>query len=280
MTATTIFQCDTVSVSDYRCNAGPYDQPFAELHHCHSISYVRKGSFGFHSRGRCHELVAGALMIGHPGDDYVCNHDHHSGGDECLSFFLSPELVDRLGSSRDVWQRGSAPPLAELVVLGELAQATADGRNDFGLDEIGHAFAARFVDVVSGNALPAAPFSAHDRRRAIEAALWIEAHAAEAIDLGATAREAGLSPFHFLRVFAAVLGVTPHQHLVRARLRHAARLLADDDRAITNIAYDVGFGDLSNFVRSFGRAAGVSPRAFRQASKQNRKILQERLAVH
>ena len=49
------------------------------------------------------------------------------------------------------------------------------------------------------------------------------------IDLEPPARQAGLSPFHFLRLFSAVLGVTPHQYLVRSRLRRAARLLADDD---------------------------------------------------
>ena len=48
---------------------------------------------------------------------------------------------------------------------------------------------------------------------------------------------------------------------------------------ITDVAFDVGFGDLSNFVRTFHRAAGVSPRAFRKASRGDRKILQERLAV-
>ena len=69
-----------------------------------------------------------------------------------------------------------------------------------------------------------------------------------------------ISPFHFLRLFTDVLGVTPHQYLVRSRLRHAARLLADDDSPITEIAYDVGFGDLSNFVRTFHRAAGVPRR--------------------
>ena len=79
------------------------------------------------------------------------------------------------------------------------------------------------------------------------------------IDLEDAAAQAGISPFHFLRLFSSVLGVTPHQYLVRSRLRHAARLLADDERSITDIAYDVGFGDLSNFVRTFHRAAGVSP---------------------
>ena len=113
----------------------------------------------------------------------------------------------------------------------------------------------------------------------MEAALWIEAHSHRPIDLEEAAAQAGVSPFHFLRLFAAVLGVTPHQYLVRSRLRHAARLLAEDERAVTDIAYDVGFDDLSNFVRSFHRAAGVSPLEFRQASRGMRKIFQERLGL-
>ena len=88
-----------------------------------------------------------------------------------------------------------------------------------------------------------------------------------------------MSPFHFLRLFAKVVGVTPHQYLVRSRLRHAARLLADEDKAITDIAFDVGFADLSNFVRTFHRAAGVSPRDFRKAARGDRKIFQDRPAV-
>jgi AraC-like DNA-binding protein len=113
----------------------------------------------------------------------------------------------------------------------------------------------------------------------VSAALWIEAHSHESIELPDAAREAGLSAFHFLRVFAGVLGVTPHQYLVRCRLRHAARLLADDTRPITDVALDVGFADLSNFVRTFHRAAGVPPRRFRQAARGERKILQDRLAL-
>ena len=65
------------------------------------------------------------------------------------------------------------------------------------------------------------------------------------------------------------------------RARSFLRLrLADDDSPVTDIAYDVGFADLSNFVRTFGRAAGASPLKFRQASRGKRKIFQERLALH
>src|SRR2546430_15821845 len=75
----------------------------------------------------------------------------------------------------------------------------------------------------------------------------------------------GTALLHFLRLFARVIGVTPHQYLVRTRLRRAARLLAERDRPITDVAFEVGFGDLSNFVRTFHRAAGMSPRRFRPA---------------
>jgi AraC-like DNA-binding protein len=279
MNATTLLQRPSISVSDFRCSAGPGDTPFVEQHRCHSISFVRKGSFGCESRGRFLELVAGSILVGHPGDEYVCSHDHVC-GDECLSFFLAPELVEAIGDRAEIWQIGAAPPLPELMVLGELAQAAADGRSDIALDEVGQLFASRFVEVASGRAAKPASATARDRRRAVETALWIEANSPRSIDLEDAAAQAELSPFHFLRLFSDVLGVTPHQYLVRSRLRHAARLLADHERSVTDIAYDVGFGDLSNFVRTFHRAAGVSPLRFRQASRGMRKILQERLSVH
>jgi AraC-like DNA-binding protein len=279
MTATTLLQRGSICVSDFRCSAGPDDKPFVEQHHRHSISYVRKGSFGCRTRGKSFELVAGSILVGHPGDEYLCTHDHVC-GDECLSFFLNPELVEAIGDRAEIWRIGSAPPLPELMVLGELAQAAADGRSDVGLDEVGQVFASRFVEVVSGRPERPVQAAARARRRAVETALWIDAHSHRPIDLEDAAGQAGTSPFHFLRLFSSVLGVTPHQYLVRSRLRHAARLLADNERSVTDIAYDVGFGDLSNFVRTFHRAAGVSPRRFREASRGMRKIFQDRLALH
>jgi AraC-like DNA-binding protein len=278
----TLFEGNRISVTEFRCTAGPGDKPSAEAFPAYSMSYVRKGSFGCHCRGRFHELVAGSILVGHPGDEYVCTHDHVV-GDECLSFFLAPELADGLGDLA-AWRIGSVPPLPELMVLAELAQTAADGSSDVGLDEVGHLLAGRFVEAVSGRDAKKLTASLRDRRRAVESALWIDANSHKAITLDDAAEQAGISPFHFLRLFSDVLGVTPHQYLVRSRLRHAARRLADDDSAITDIAYDVGFGDLSNFVRTFHRAAGASPMRFRQAAKQgsrgDRKIFQDRLALN
>jgi AraC family transcriptional regulator len=278
MAVSTLFEGGALSVIDYRCDARVAERPAVERHGAYSLSYVRKGSFGYRVRGEAFELVAGSVLIGCRGDEYVCTHDHIC-GDECLSIQLSPALAETIGRRADVWRTGCLPPLGELVVLGELAQAAAEGRSDIGLEEAALLFVTRLVEIVTGKKHAASPVRPRDRRRAVEAALRIDTDCDQAIDLARAAKDAGLSPFHFLRLFAHVLGVTPHQYLVRSRLRRAARLLADDARPITDVAFDVGFGDLSNFVRTFHRAAGVSPRRFRRAAKGDRKIFQDRLAA-
>jgi AraC-like DNA-binding protein len=269
----------SITAIDYRCDAGPGDAAPPEVHGAYSVSYVRRGSFGYHSGGRTYELVTGSVLVGRPGDEYTCTHDVPCGGDDCLSFHLDPVQLDELGPGEHAWRTVGVPPLPELMVLGELAQATARGDRGVGLDEVGLVFASRYVALATGRDAKAPTMRAADRRRAVDAALWLDAMAAEEISLDDAAAHVGLSPFHFLRLFKAVLGVTPHQYLVRARLRRAARLLADDTRSISDVALDVGFADLSNFVRTFHRAAGVSPRGFRRAARGDRKILQDRIAA-
>src|ERR1700730_8908953 len=190
MSSTTLLQRPSVTVSDFRCSAVPGDKPYREQHGCHSISFVRKGSFGYRSRGRSHDLVAGSFLVGRPGAEFVCSHDHVC-GDECLSFFLAPELVDAVGSRAEAWNIGATPPIAELMVLGELAQAAADGQSDIGLDEVEHLLLLRLVEMVSGKARKPAKVTARDRRRAVEAALWLEAKSHREIELGDGARPGG-----------------------------------------------------------------------------------------
>ena len=261
---TPLLESPALRVIDYRCDSGPLDRPFSEQHSVHSLSFVRGGSFGCRTRGKSFELVAGSVLVGRPGDEYMCTH-HHVRGDRCLSFhFAGPQR----------WQSGALPPVPELMVLGELAQAVADGESDLGLDEVALWFGAKFTAIGAGETMEPQRVSPRDRRRAVDAALFIDARSDEPLKLEHSAARAGLARFHFLRVFTRVLGVTPHQYLVRSRLRRAARLLAEGS-PVTDAAYASGFADLSNFIRTFRRAAGVSPRHFRAIDG---KILQDRFA--
>lgn len=271
MPAKTLHESDRLTAVAYRCQAGPADKPYAEAHGDFSIAFVREGSFGYINRGRHFDMVPGSLLIGHLGDEYTCTHDHHAGGDECLCFKLAPALVETIGDAADIWRVGGIAPQAEMMVWGELARAAADGRSDVSLEEAGMGLAARVARFVGGEKHGLATIRAKDRRRIAQAAHWIEAHAHEEIDLAQAGREAGMSAFHFLRLFAKVIGATPHQYLIGARLRRAARLLAESEMPVTGIAFEIGFGDLSNFVRSFHRAAGMSPRAFRQKAQGRRR---------
>jgi AraC-like DNA-binding protein len=275
-----LHQSSSLSVIDYRCDAALGAAPFVELHRATSLSFVRTGSFGYRVGRHTHTLVPGAILVGRCGDEYLCTHEHHAGGDECISFQLAPELCDSLAHGASVFRSSGLPPVPELSVLGELAQAVIDGSSDLGMDEVGVLLAARFVRVVGDKPeRPAARVTASDRQRATRTALFIEAHAHTPIALDDLAQQARLSPFHLLRLFSRALGVSPHQYLVRTRLRQAARLLSERERSVTDVAYQVGFGDLSNFVRTFTRAAGVSPGQFRRAAAGERKILQERMAA-
>ena len=88
--------------------------------------------------------------------------------------------------------------------------------------------------------------------------------------LARLAKEARLSPYHFLRSFEAVAGLTPYQYVKRMRLRRAAVRLVQEESSVLEIAFECGFGDLSNFNRSFRAEFGMSPRAFRRGGATRR----------
>src|SRR4029077_21089552 len=95
------------------------------------------------------------------------------GGDECLSFDLAPAVGERIGGGSELWQIGCVPPLPELMVAGELAQTAAEGRGDVSLEEAGWLFITRCVDAVAGRRRKTPRLHPRDRRRAVEAALWL-----------------------------------------------------------------------------------------------------------
>jgi AraC family transcriptional regulator len=256
--------CDGgVRVIDYKCEAGPGDEPFDEVHDRFSLSYVRRGSFGCVTGGRRHDLVAGSFLLGFPGDEFKCTHEHHDCGDECLSIQISPEIAEPLSSRADLWRVGMIPPLASLGAMAEVAQAAADEGIDISPEEAGLMVVARFVDVIAPGRERDVEAQPMLRRRMARVADWMHSRLESPVSLDEAAREAGLSSYHFLRGFRQVTGVTPHQYLVRLRLGRAARLLVRTDLPVTQVALDAGFEDLSNFIRTFRRATGKSPGRFR-----------------
>lgn len=258
----------SLSVLAFEC-----DTNIGRMHMQPAIAYVRCGSMFYRPWGRGFDLVPGSVLVGRPGIEYVCEHEAGVSGIG-LSFRFAPELADATGHARIPVDVDYLPPVAELVVLGELAQSAVEGKADVGLDEIGVLLAHRLAAVACNRSELRREPSLRHRRRVVEIALWIDTHSADPIDLQTAAGLADMSLFHFLRVFTDVIGITPHQYLIRCRLRRAAYLLADGEQSITDIALDVGFSDLSNFVNAFHRAAGASPQRFRESARGKRGLTQ------
>jgi AraC-like DNA-binding protein len=78
------------------------------------------------------------------------------------------------------------------------------------------------------------------------------------------AREVQISPFHFIRQFEAVFGVTPHQFRIQTRVDLAKRLLAAGDHSVTDVCMEVGFSSLGSFSALFTRRVGEAPSAYQR----------------
>jgi AraC-like DNA-binding protein len=97
---------------------------------------------------------------------------------------------------------------------------------------------------------------------------YILGHLTDALSLDDVALQAGVSPFHFCKVFKRATGMTFTEFVNKARVEHAKRLLLKPQIRITEVAYDSGFQSLSQFNRSFRRVTATSPSAYRAHLQQ------------
>lgn len=255
-------------LSTVTCTLGRADRPYPEIHEAGvwTVAVVRRGRFryrGSAANGR-YFLREGWLLFGRPGAEFECAHDH-DGGDECASLSIPDRVVREVAEGIRLPEKkllGIAPVVPPLPNVAALLER-AIHRDAGDLDETGYLVAERLVGCASEEPVHLNTRAA-GAERVHQAMARIEASCREPLPLADLASSVGLSAFHFLRVFRGVTGTTPHQYLIAARLRLAARLLLDTRRPVTDIAYDAGFQDLSNFTNTFRRWIGCSPSAYRR----------------
>lgn len=257
-----------------------------------SVAVVLSGSFTYgNDLGRT-LLTPGSLLLGGAGGCYTCGHEHGE-GDRCIAFHFEPgffeEIAAAAGARRMSFGRNSLPALRSLAPLIARAAVEADRRPTPSdapahaplgapLAATGDAFFPESCEELALELAGAAlresdehrtpPVSKRDERRVAAITRFMEERFAEPLALNDLARLAGLSPFHFLRVFRATTGLTPHQHLLRTRLRAAAAHLARTATPVTDVALTTGFEDLSNFIRSFRAEYRLSPQQYRARSQR------------
>ncbi len=261
-------------VSAVLCTSGPQDRSFEERHSSYTIAIVAKGSFQYqaalpHTSATNRELMTpGSLLLGNRGQCFECGHEHGT-GDHCLSFRYSPEYFERLAADAGVGRTVDfrvlrLPPLRALSPLVTRAFAGMAGSVALSWEELSVQLAVQTIQLAGEISSREEEVIAGAEARVTRVLRMIEHFSNSGLSLECLAQEAGLSPYHFLRVFERLTGLTPHQYLLRTRLREAAIRLLEEPVKILDIAFDCGFGDVSNFNRAFRAEFGISPRAYRQ----------------
>ena len=100
-------------------------------------------------------------------------------------------------------------------------------------------------------------------RRTLKVLIYIEENIDENLSLEKLAKIASYSPFHFHRIFQALVGETIHDYVKRLRMQTAAGKLRYTEQSITAIALDASFETPSAFTRAFKRFMASSPRNYR-----------------
>jgi AraC-like DNA-binding protein len=224
--------------------------------------------------------MPGSLLLGNPAQAFECGHEHGA-GDRCLSFHFSQEYFERLAADAgtapsqrrfQVLRLPATGEMSELVAraaarLARTSNAQAAG-SSAAWEEIAIKIAPSTLRLANSEVsfasdpLPSTTARITRAVRMIEKSHW-SAQDSE-LTLQHLAQAAGLSPYHFLRIFEQVTGVTPHQYVRRMRLRRAATQLLAGPSNILDIVVNCGFGDLSNFNRAFRTEFGVTPRQLRR----------------
>ena len=93
---------------------------------------------------------------------------------------------------------------------------------------------------------------------------WMAEHVAEDFDLARLAAQAGLSKFHFQRLFKSALGVSPSRYHINLRMNLARRLLRETKKSVVDVALEVGYANPSHFAQLFRRETGLSPSDYRR----------------
>lgn len=261
---TALVRTPTVSLERFDHAPGvAHHDPERERAGGHAVSLVERGSFRVRTDRRWRLVAAGTLFVTRPGLEFSCTHDTEQPDDCCLSVAFADQAIESL---RGIGARPSRalvqPRSNRRTYLAQALAGCAPG-DEARVEALAGALHATLADCRSATTrLYRADRLSWYARRLDAAKARIDTDFAAPLSLTALARDAGMSTFHFARVFAELEGLPPHRYLTQVRLAHAASRLRQGD-SVTTTCYAVGFGSLSHFVTSYRRHFGVTPSATR-----------------
>lgn len=222
-------------------------------------------------RGTVRYVVGRADFVVRSGESCLVpvGHEHLTfiePGTEAVSIWLERGFVEGLASllerrGRRVLRAGVVNDEAAVRSLAELMLDEAERQADgcfVSIDALGEALAIRLLRQAEEDG--SGPAGSDPRiRRAVDE---VQTRYAEVLTVAELARAAGMSRYHFSRLFRKHVGQSPYQYLVTTRVQRAAELLRRGRHSVTEAAYSVGFTDPSRFARAFRRQMGCAPSAY------------------
>jgi AraC family transcriptional regulator len=218
---------DGWSLHEIVCRAGPSDRPFEERHDGFSVSAVVGGNFTYRSDAGQGLLYPGALLLGNNGSCFECGHAHGI-GDRCISLNVCEEQFGEIAAaatstSRFRFSAPSLPPSPKALPIIAQMEALSCAPSSLRSEELALRIIERVIWAMTGDRkTPAAP-TGRETRRVIEAIRLVESDATRPLELKEMAAVAGMSKYHFLRVFRRLTGMTPHRYLISAAAARRAR---------------------------------------------------------
>lgn len=247
-----------------RCRADPAAVPVERRYAGPSIGVVISGGVDYRAQSGRGTAGPGAIVFGNAGEAFSCRHLDAGGARRAvvaLSAAVLAEVARDCGLDDAAFAVAVLPPSRRAAPLYGAVRRAAAGvlPEDAVLELMG-------ASLRIARDTPPLRVAAAERTRVLAVARLLDDAYDEPLSLDDMAQAARLSRYHFVRVFRAVVGDSPHQYLIGARLRAAANRLLDTRQPITAIALDVGFNDISHFNATFRRAFGASPGLWRKAA--------------
>ena len=248
--------------------------------HCHLLIKAEGADTQFVVSGRLSPLTRDTAVLVNAWEPHHYAHDPSRPRTIILALYIEPLWLARF---RRNWTASSAPGFFEQTCVAlpahirrladQMAEALASDQETAAVRE--EVLSSLMIAVIerftpwqdSGTSLrELARRSAMDRRirRAVSA---MQEHPAASDDLGALARQSGLSRAHFFRLFQQATNVPPRVFCNVLRLERAVSALVNEDSPIGTISEDLGFAAAPHFTRFFRDHAGASPSEFRAVAR-------------
>ncbi|MBE1284164.1 MAG: helix-turn-helix domain-containing protein [Rhodobacteraceae bacterium] len=191
------------------------------------------------------------------GSDGVCEYDEDL---ELVLVSLEDSILAEFGLDRGFGFRAIVGDIDPLLLNLSLTASTALGGGTLYRETLQRALAAQVVETLMPTPDWQVGIEDERLRRVLD---YIHSNLAEDLSLSEMADIAAMSVTRFAKTFKTVLGQSPLQYVIAARLDLASVLLKTSKHSVAEIAWKVGYQDVSRFGQHFKRKFGTTPAAFR-----------------